>query len=652
MNLKKIIDNNLKFIKKNTNTCVFFLFFAIWIWMLTQHLCIGMYYDDYGNAALAYGYVVDGVHGTDFKIADIIEWAKWIYLNWGGRLLYACVILIPLLKNGITLYMVLQSMIIIAILYTMYKIICSYLNKKHSIGVVIMLAVMYGLLNREMQVNGTYWASASVLYIWPLLPLFITIFEYNKVCEDIAQNKKINWKKVYVIETLGIMWVTLSQEQYGVALIAFFVIYIVCHHITNYKKYIKWDMFCVIWSVLTYLIMFAAPGNFVRLDTNDEFSKLSFWGKIQRNFPLIIDMFYNESFKEYNILIIIATIMMIICLLKKSKKEVVDIIIAISTAIIDSAMFYGIETGADKSIVRIVCFLFLVNTAIVGLRYFGIKKKLEFNAIIIMSAVSAFCLLMSPTISHRSFLCYIFGVSIVVVTVFFEFYYSLNKNDVINIMAKAATILILCLFVQKAFINSKDILIGYYENKHAIEYNTEKLENKIINANNQIILMEYPTMYRTLMPCDEGYEYIEYWMREYYDIPNDVQLRWVNEKNIDSYIQTVDMIFDVKYNSISGENDNGKFIDSKGIFHVYNPLQEQVNVVFNCKINQLPEGYSIILDNEKTYRVNDGTVYIYYDMKLNSGDNIIYYNIENERGEIPDEIKKIGEIVSCNVKLR
>ena len=110
-----------KYIKQHEQIWVLFVFILGWGALFVQHINVGMFFDDYGNASLSYSYEVSGIIGTNFGIRAILEWAYHIYMGWGGRLLYACLFLIPMLKHGIEVFMVMQSFVIILILYAIYK---------------------------------------------------------------------------------------------------------------------------------------------------------------------------------------------------------------------------------------------------------------------------------------------------------------------------------------------------------------------------------------------------------------------------------------------------------------------------------------------------------------------------------------------------
>ena len=70
------------FMHRNMEYILMICFFAFYLFM--QHRLVGMYYDDFGNASLSYGYDSSSIIGTNYTIMDLAKWSKFIYLNWGG----------------------------------------------------------------------------------------------------------------------------------------------------------------------------------------------------------------------------------------------------------------------------------------------------------------------------------------------------------------------------------------------------------------------------------------------------------------------------------------------------------------------------------------------------------------------------------------
>lgn len=150
-------------------------YFIIFIILLIQHNVVHMYYDDFGNASLSYATTIDNVVKTNFTFKQLIDEAIFTYFNFGGRILYGIIVTL-LLKNGIKPFMITQVFVIIGIFYMISSIVTK-ITKKKSIIYPILCMILYMLFDISFLRHGIYWASASILYLWPLLP-FLTLINY------------------------------------------------------------------------------------------------------------------------------------------------------------------------------------------------------------------------------------------------------------------------------------------------------------------------------------------------------------------------------------------------------------------------------------------------------------------------------------------
>ena len=186
------------------------LFFVIFVLLFFMHHVIAMYFDDFGNASLSYATPSPDVLGTHYTFAQLLDWCKTIYMGWGGRILWASVFLIPLLKFGAGIYFAIQSVVITLILYTIFKIAEQITKTKH-IFLPIVLFILYGLINMVYLKHGIYWASASILYIWPLLPMFLFIYLFLKLTEKQENKEKINYYFYLTVLIILNFFATFSQ---------------------------------------------------------------------------------------------------------------------------------------------------------------------------------------------------------------------------------------------------------------------------------------------------------------------------------------------------------------------------------------------------------------------------------------------------------
>ena len=509
---KKAFDN------KGGKIWVFFIFAASFILLLLQHRILNIFYDDYANAALCYGKTIEGANGTDFTMNQLVEWAKWCYMNWGGRILYAGLFLIPMLKNGATLYMVVQAFVITILIYIIYRMVCYFSGQKTSVPAAVVLWLLYGLIGRDIHVQGTYWASASILYVWPLVAVFWTLFAFMALVKRMKSGKPVNVGICLPAILIPAFFAGFSQEQTGLSLIVALILLIVFMEGKDWKNYQKLNCPVLLVSIISYVLEVAAPGNYVRLDTN-EFAQLSFFEKIKTNVPLITDMFFENSFLWINLVLLLAMLLMSWQLFQKNKKHVLFLVLTI----INVVGYIGMEKiGFCGTLTLLFELEFLLYLLVLCGFYFISSKRGECMAYVGAAVVSVYCLVISPAVQFRSYIEYMFIVFMIVAVVLSDVWNAVRKKAIwreVYILAGLAIAL-------KAAMMFGTMYHGYVANSYSLAYNHEVLSSYNGTEKELILSKADNDVYRLQMPYDEGFEYIEIWLREYYDIPADVTIRW------------------------------------------------------------------------------------------------------------------------------
>lgn len=519
--LINIKDKCINFIDKNI--IVILSFFIIFILLIVQHSVISLYFDDYGNASLSYSYVVPDVAGTDFSLSQLFEWAYNIYQNWGGRILYAVCFIIPLLRNGITSYMMFQSIVILGIFYFIYKIVCIKFNNKKYIWIIpISEFILYSNINMIYLRHGIFWASASVLYIWPLLPLFAFIYLYMSNGDKIKQEQKI---KHYVVIPLMLVlnfFATFSQEQIGIAVIAFEICYIILHHIKYQKKYLLIDIPNLIVSIVSYLFLFLAPGNWVRMDSNVEFASLTFLDKIKLNLPIIFNNIFKNEIRIYIYILIILTIYMSFVVIKnkyRNNKTYLLLLIPVIISLFEIFILYFYSRFDFKFIYYLFGALWLISIFIVSIFYYIQKNNIEFCALYITAMCSILCLVMSPSLIERTYLPFIFVLIIIICNISIDM---VIDNKVFFKMIFIISFIVISIKGCNSYIRN---YIGYRDN-----FVIFKVNNMILKKYSGSKDVSQITLYKVKdiwYGSEQPYIVdMDYWIKEYYDIPQMVEFIW------------------------------------------------------------------------------------------------------------------------------
>ena len=495
-------------------------FIILFILIYFQNSVVSMYFDDFGNASLSYSYATPNVIGTSYTFNQLLEWATKIYQGWGGRVFYAIFAIIPLLKTGIAPYMFVQTFVIVGICYFFYKIIEEYTGKKYRF-IPILFFILYSLIDMFYLRHGIYWASASVLYIWPLLPLFACIYTYIKFNRLYKDNKLSKTKYILYIPLLILLifLTCFSQEQIGVALIAFLISFILFDHLKDFKKYLKMDLICLITAIASYLLLFLAPGNWARMDTNVEFSNLSFFEKICTNFPGIIKNIFVDPM---DIFMYILTIILYYLIIKigfeyknKLKKWLVLSMIPFLLVLFIITIIVDLEILAIIFGIVWLCFMFITS-----ILYFYSKKQLSFCAIEVGAVASIFCLLMSPVIGGRTSLPFIFFIFLIII------YFVIQILNSKTATIKLITIILICILAYKGINNYINIYEGYRDNKAINDWNFEILRN----YNNESDTISLYKVRNSWYGSTKSYEEpsMDYWIKEYFDIPQDITFEWID----------------------------------------------------------------------------------------------------------------------------
>lgn len=517
---KKINDlNNYKILTMMT-------FVLILIGFIMQFRLVGMYYDDYGNASLSYGYDSSHIRGTDYTLNDLLTWAKWIYFNWSGRVLYA-LFLIPLLKSGSDLYMFVEAIVLTLIFVYMYKIVKRYAGiEKDNPLIVIGFVIMYGLLYGTILNWGIYWASASVLYLLPVLPFLIFIEMYDKVESKITCHEKVT-SSSYLKLFLLIPLITLSQEQVGGAFLVWLICRIVLGHIKTEKKYLKLDILVVLWTSLTFIIMFGAPGNWVRMNGSGEFAQLSLFGKVKHNLPILLMVLVDGDLIGINTLLWVSGVLMIsaLCIITRQKRHIFWFvgIIPYGYTILErflSLMNYHNPIWSEK--LRYTSFiLFILVMFFLMLRFFLVINKIAFVAVMISAVASVACLLISPVHPYRATLPYVF-LCMIFIAICFSIFYKVCNNIIMQLIVGV----MICIVASFSTNNLMKTYEGYEKNAFIDSYNISVLE-EYNGKDTEMVLLKYVNEeYRGPAAHDELFSATETWMKEYYNIPYEVEFVW------------------------------------------------------------------------------------------------------------------------------
>lgn len=243
---RKIFKNlNVRF------TILILLFIAI----LFLQSMIFMSFDDYGYGALKYSigdkYNISG--GTDYSNIDILLFLKETYFKWAGRV-FGQFMLIKNLQIGETFIKFVQAIVIFITITVGVKVFSE--NKNYNRSLLLGSAVFFTIPVRILTLS-LFWYAASTIYFWPFVFFVLGLYLIQ------SDKQKSNIWIVFIF-ILGIVS-GLSQEQVGLSFCTFMFIRILLNYIQKNKENYFKEMVFFIGIILGYLILIAAPGNFVRM---------------------------------------------------------------------------------------------------------------------------------------------------------------------------------------------------------------------------------------------------------------------------------------------------------------------------------------------------------------------------------------------------
>ena len=148
----------------------------------------------------------------------------------------------------------------------------SFLSGEVGIINAIFIALLYGTFQIMLFRGSIFWITASILYVFPILPFLMFIYHY------ILNDNKNHIVIYYILCGLLVFLASFSQEQISAMVVGYIAMLIV--------------------SLIGFAILMLAPGNSIRMlhPTSVSFYSLGLIDKIKLNLPqIILNNFSNHS---------------------------------------------------------------------------------------------------------------------------------------------------------------------------------------------------------------------------------------------------------------------------------------------------------------------------------------------------------------------
>ena len=507
-------------------SCILALLIAI------QHQYVYMYFDDYGYASLSYVSHTWDQLGVSYNFVDIMRFLAYHWLHWDGRQLYFFFEIVTFRLGGVELIQIVQAVVVILIGVFSGKLVAAETGKDSWKCIALSFA-FYGLFDIATLNDGVYWYTASVLYVWPLLPLLagIYLFAYGK--------EKCN-KKIYMILCPVLFFMAAySQEQMAVLTITclwtMIVLELIKQRTIKFKAVPGVLLGSGISSLVGGVLCICAPGNFARAGGTryEDFYSKSFWQRIWEGICSVADI----NIGPYNwIFVILFTIMcgltIVIVMGRKS---------AAAVSLLFCAYFiFEHFTSIPGTIVSGVRILWVVVVGSYFIFYFLSQKNYVLLSLFIGGICSQGMLIVSPSISMRSHTMLEFIMHIIMVQCLADIRNVLRGNDRHRTIMVAVNLFAIIVLIYSA-VNFSAVLSGYQVNAEINQINHAKMleakKNYQVNGEKPERIELYKLKddrFANIMPYQPTREGIEYWMKNYYELTMDVPIFWqqVGEKRV------------------------------------------------------------------------------------------------------------------------
>lgn len=530
------------------------VFAAFYVFLLMQFGNVFIYYDDYGYLSLSYGTNIH-VAGAEYSFSELLAFMKGHYFNSNGRLLYMFLYCFVHMLGGIRGVQVFMATAVLAVVMLLFFIVKQMLEgrleaaeeEKRScreedevygtLGPVALaalaafLCLLYGTLGIMVQRMGTYWYAASFIYVVPAITFLVfALYFYRTVF--LPKGDKPEALRMCLCAVLGFLaaW---SQEQWFVTTVSFVII---CLGIKLWR-----DRRLELYEILTFLVCVAggliimfSPAVSSRMNSagNAEFAALSFLGKLGKNIPLLMNLFFSGENIRY-LMFFFPMMIFMGCMTAAKDRKLLPLHLGFSA--VSAAVFAGIllkqkfhvfAPGAYSALTANLLLLYIAFCFAEVILFYRAEKQ-PFGSIVFTAAVlSVGSAVIVPEVPLRIFYPFLYLSWLL----FAYMYGRILLTEVKRIPVSAVCTLAFLAMV--SIPNLKSIYTGYRINYQVLMYDDavfrESAEAIRQGADIETIeVYELPDLLcKNEVVYDENFSFMIAWMRQYYDLPEYVEFEY------------------------------------------------------------------------------------------------------------------------------
>lgn len=541
--------------KRYTKYAYLAVFAAFYVFLLMQFGNVFIYYDDYGYLSLSYGTNID-VAGAEYSFSELLAFMKGHYFNSNGRLLYMFLYCFVHMLGGIRGVQVFMATAVLAVALLLFftarrmlegrleaekvsgdgtKEEGGELQGRLSPGALAALAaficLLYGTLGIMVQRMGTYWYAASFIYMVPAVAFLVfAVYFYRTVL--LPKGEKPGIRRMCLCAALGFLaaW---SQEQWFVTTISFVVI---CLGVKLWR-----DRRLELYEILTFLacaagglIIILSPAVSARMNSagNAEFSSLSLFGKLGRNIPLLMNLFFSGENIRY-LMFFFPMMIFMGCMAAAKDRKLLPLHLGFSA--VSAAMFAGVflkqklhvfTPGAYSALTANLLLLYIAFCFAEVILFYRAEKQIFGSAVFAAAVLSVGSAAIVPEVPLRIFYPFLYLSWLLLAYLY---------GRILLIEARRIPLSAACtlaFLVMISIPNLKSIYTGYKINYQVLMYDDavfkESAEAIRQGADIETIeVYELPDLLcKNEVVYDENFSFMIAWMRQYYDLPEYVEFEY------------------------------------------------------------------------------------------------------------------------------
>lgn len=508
-------------------------FLVFFLYLLLMYSKVFIYYDDFGYLSLTYGYTVPGVAGHHFQLNQIMEFLKEHYSVANGRLLYMFLYLFSYWMGGIRGLQTVMALIVFTIMW----LLCRLVEKTHPEIASQPLfypafLLLYGSIGLLVQRQAAYWYAASFVYFTPAIPFLLFLWE------DCKTDEPVSMKRACLLSVLAFL-AGFSQEQWIVALLVSIILVRLWKWLILKQSFRLRQLFPLVTAIAGASVILTSPAVTQRFQssTNAAFMELNLLQRFANNLKAILNLFATHNNVPY--LMVFCAFIFFMSLLFAERRMMQITKQWKRGAVIASCLFFlsglfmttgaiglifdefGITSTLSSKIHYLYWILYFAACALLVTEYFLSSKNMFGFFLFAAGVCSLGCMLIVPELPPR----------IVIQFELLSFYLMgclladlMRRREWMLSVTAAGLIFALC------GSNLADIYLGYAENYQVLLSNETIIETAVEEyeenqQDTEIILQVQPKqLYGNDMMYQESVSFMEAWIRNYYQIPDEISI--------------------------------------------------------------------------------------------------------------------------------